>query len=191
MTKKTAARAETRQTLIDAFWKLYREKSIEKITVGEIASVAGYNRSTFYEYFADVPELLQRIEDDLLEEMHFGIPADNTIPIDEVVAIFERNADALSVLLGEHGDFSFFFRIREKMKDAFRALAAHNGVEVDFGIALEIEWHVAGTTSSLLSWLHMSDRPSAETYIRTLRDIDRDSTERLLHKLSHKKDEQA
>ena len=128
--KKTAAKEETKQALIQAFWKLYREKRIEKITVGEIAAVAGYNRSTFYEYFYDVPDVLQQIEDGILDEMQFGIPGDR-IPLEEVVALFERNADALSVLLGEHGDFSFFFRVRGKMRDAFHALAAENGVTVD------------------------------------------------------------
>lgn len=118
--KKTAAKEETKQALIQAFWKLYREKRIEKITVGEIAAVAGYNRSTFYEYFYDVPDVLQQIEDGILDEMQFGIPGDR-IPLEDVVALFERNADALSVLLGEHGDFSFFFRVRGKMRDAFHA----------------------------------------------------------------------
>ena len=130
--KKTAAKEETKQALIQAFWKLYREKRIEKITVGEIAAVAGYNRSTFYEYFYDVPDVLQQIEDGILDEMQFGIPGDR-IPLEDVVALFERNADALSVLLGEHGDFSFFFRVRGKMRDAFHALAAENGVTVDRG----------------------------------------------------------
>ena len=65
--KKTAAKEETKHALIQAFWKLYREKRIEKITVGEIAAAAGYNRSTFYEYFYDVPDVLQQIEDGILD----------------------------------------------------------------------------------------------------------------------------
>ena len=182
LTRKSAVE-QTKQTLTDAFWRLYREKGIDKITVREITTLAGYNRSTFYEYFYDVPDVLQQIEDGLLDEMSFGPPDDDNIPMASVVEIFERNADALSVLLGEHGDFSFFFRVRGKMKEAFYALAAANGVTVDFAIALEIEYHVAGTTASMLSWLRMPDRPSAETYLTTLRGIDRDSTERLLKKL--------
>lgn len=184
MTAKNAAREQTKATLIQAFWKLYKEKGIEKITVGAITAVAGYNRSTFYEYFYDVPDVLQQVEDRILEEMKFGFPDDETIPMGEVVAVFERNADALSVLLGEHGDFSFFFRVRGKLKEAFYAFAASNGVDVDFPLALDIEYHVAGTTASMLSWLRMPDRPSAEEYLTALRDIDHESTERLLRKLS-------
>ena len=181
--KKEGAKKETREALITAFWKLYREKSIEKITVGEIAAAAGYNRSTFYEYFYDVPDVLQHIENGIVEDMQFGIPDDDRLPMDEVVATFERNADALSVLLGEHGDFSFFFRVRGKMRDAFHALAAENGVTVDFPLALEIEHHVAGTTASLLFWLRLPDRPPAETYLSALHSIDSAAAERLLAKL--------
>ena len=93
--KKTAAKEETKQALIQAFWKLYREKRIEKITVGEIAAVAGYNRSTFYEYFYDVPDVLQQIEDCILDEMQFGIPGDR-IPLEDVVAIFETPSPSCS-----------------------------------------------------------------------------------------------
>lgn len=46
--KKTAAKEETKQALIQAFWKLYREKRIEKITVGEIAAVAGTTASLLF-----------------------------------------------------------------------------------------------------------------------------------------------
>ena len=133
--KKEGAKKETREALITAFWKLYREKSIEKITVGEIAAAAGYNRSTFYEYFYDVPDVLQHIENGIVEDMQFGIPDDDRLPMDEVVATFERNADALSVLLGEHGDFSFFFLIRKRMRDAFAELAKKNGVPPHIRIA--------------------------------------------------------
>ena len=184
MTKKNIAREETRQALIEAFWKLLKDKSADKMTVSEIARVAGYNRSTFYEYFFDVPDVLQQVEDGILQEMNFGIPKNDRIPMAQVVDVFERNAEPLSLLLGEHGDFSFFFRIRNKMKQAFYELARSGGVEVDFPIALEIEHHVAGTTASLLSWLRMPDRPSAETYLTVLREIDHDSSERLIKKLN-------
>ena len=70
MTKKNIAREETRQALIEAFWKLLKDKSADKMTVSEIARVAGYNRSTFYEYFFDVPDVLQQVEDGILQEMN-------------------------------------------------------------------------------------------------------------------------
>ena len=52
MQKKEKMTGQTRQNLMDAFWILYCEKRIEKITVKDIVNKAGYNRSTFYEYFS-------------------------------------------------------------------------------------------------------------------------------------------
>lgn len=69
------------------------------------------------------------------------------------------------------------------MRDAFYDLARTNGTEPDFELQIEIEYHVAGTTSSLLSWLRTPNRPSAETYLTALRNVNEYDTERLLSKL--------
>jgi AcrR family transcriptional regulator len=61
MNRQPEITAQTRQNLIDAFWSLYCEKRIEKITVKEITIKAGYNRGTFYEYFVDVYDVFETI----------------------------------------------------------------------------------------------------------------------------------
>jgi len=47
MNKQPMVTAQTKQNLIDAFWSLYCEKRIEKITIKEIAQRAGYNEEPF------------------------------------------------------------------------------------------------------------------------------------------------
>jgi AcrR family transcriptional regulator len=56
-------RAATEQALTDAFIEIYLEKDLEKITVGDVIRRAGYNRSTFYTYFRDVRDILDKSED--------------------------------------------------------------------------------------------------------------------------------
>ncbi len=56
----------TRNKLIQAFCELYEKKPISKITVKEITDMAGYNRSTFYQYFKDVFALLEYVEDEMI-----------------------------------------------------------------------------------------------------------------------------
>ena len=58
MKKQPQITAQTKQNLIEAFWSLYCEQRIEKITVKDITNKAGYNRGTFYEYFTDVYAVL-------------------------------------------------------------------------------------------------------------------------------------
>lgn len=66
MKKQSEVTAQTKQNLVGAFWSLYCEKRIEKITVKEITLKAGYNRGTFYEYFTDVYDVLEQIEKSLI-----------------------------------------------------------------------------------------------------------------------------
>jgi AcrR family transcriptional regulator len=66
MKKQPQITEKTRQTFINVFCELYSQKPIEKISVQEITNKAGYNRSTFYQYFTDIYELLDFVENDLL-----------------------------------------------------------------------------------------------------------------------------
>lgn len=67
--KRMNKHASTHQSLIDAFWELYTQKRIDKITVREITAKAGCNRGTFYEYFLDVYDVLEQIENGLIPEI--------------------------------------------------------------------------------------------------------------------------
>ena len=183
MSAKPSVAANTKQILTDAFWKLYREKSIDKITVREITQLAGYNRSTFYEYFCDVYDVLQQLENSLMEKLQFGTPALDIMSVDELAAVFEENAEYLSVLFSGKGDISFMFAAREKLKKPFFEAVKKQGKEIDFKTELSIEYHVAGTISSMIHWLHMPNRPSAEKYLETLREINCEAMERLAAQL--------
>ena len=50
-------RHDTEQEFMTAFWKLYEEKPIEKISIQQLCRTAGYNRSTFYNHFTDIYDL--------------------------------------------------------------------------------------------------------------------------------------
>ena len=63
-----ARRAATRRRIIDAFWGLLEQMPLERITVRAVADAAGCNRSTFYQYFESIPDLLAQAEDDLIDE---------------------------------------------------------------------------------------------------------------------------
>ena len=67
--KATADYRTDKGNLKDAFWKLYTEKSIEKISIKEITDLAGYNRGTFYLYYKDVYDIFSQIEDELLDKI--------------------------------------------------------------------------------------------------------------------------
>ena len=56
MKKQPERTAATRSAFVDAFISISESRPIEKITIQEIADKAGYNRTTFYQYFEDTEE---------------------------------------------------------------------------------------------------------------------------------------
>ncbi|MDK2967557.1 TetR/AcrR family transcriptional regulator [Lacrimispora sp.] len=122
MKKQPEITKQTKQNLADAFWQIYCKKRIEKITVKDITEKAGYNRSTFYEYYTDVYDVLEQIESSVLPdiEKHKKIAHIKSIhfPIRHLVEVFNKNKQYLIVLLGKNGDPAF----RDKMKNTYKDL---------------------------------------------------------------------
>ncbi|TPF96360.1 hypothetical protein EP30_08000 [Bifidobacterium sp. UTCIF-39] len=105
---------QTIRNIKEAFWKLYEEKPIEKISVKQITDLAGYNRATFYLYFSSVRDVRDQIEDDLIAQrnamlnasMHDGKLAITPKLTDVPMTLFRYG----KVLLGPHGDPKFVER---------------------------------------------------------------------------------
>lgn len=141
MKKQPDLTAQTRQNLIDAFWVLYCKKGIEKITIKEITDKAGYNRSTFYQYFVDVYDVLDQIEKSLIPTID-ELPPRN-MPDQSVktsfnmfLKLYEEKEKYYNVLLGDHGDPAFTTKMKNAMKplifDAVSNGTSKNEVELDF-----------------------------------------------------------
>ncbi|MBC1500514.1 TetR family transcriptional regulator [Listeria weihenstephanensis] len=117
MKKQPEITKKTRQTIVDVFCELYSQKPVEKITVQEIANTSGYNRSTFYQYFTDVYDLLSFIENDILDYIREKVT--NTEQTDAkpkgILLLFEEKELYLNALLGDYGSIRFM----EKLKREF------------------------------------------------------------------------
>jgi AcrR family transcriptional regulator len=60
----------TRQLLKDAFVELLQEMNIEKISVNRIAERATINRVTFYLHYRDIPDMLEKMADEMIEDIN-------------------------------------------------------------------------------------------------------------------------
>ena len=123
MKKNPEATALTRDNLIQAFWSLYCQKKIEHISIKEITDKAGYHRSTFYEYFVDIHDLLNQLEESLLEYIQENVV--NSLAVDRnsdipqgLADLYESKGKYLSVLLGENGDPYFSKKLKAVMGSA-------------------------------------------------------------------------
>ena len=91
-----------------AFWQLYCEKDIHRITVAELCERAGYNRSTFYQYYADVFAVLEMLEEDLISEWLKMIEEQQIVPHKTGNIYYGNESFSLPALL-ENGIYYFKF----------------------------------------------------------------------------------
>ncbi|GGF91908.1 TetR family transcriptional regulator [Paenibacillus albidus] len=59
----------TRELLRNAVIELLEEMDIEKISVNRIAERAGINRVTFYLHYRDIPDMLEKMADAMVEDI--------------------------------------------------------------------------------------------------------------------------
>ena len=58
----------TKKIIKECFFDLLNEKEINKITVSELCTKADINRATFYRYYIDIYDLLEKIQEEFIEE---------------------------------------------------------------------------------------------------------------------------
>jgi len=144
MRKQAEITEQTKQNLIEAFWSIYITKRIERITVKEITNKAGYNRGTFYEYFQDVYEMLDVIENlslPSLEELPPFIDVNTNSPsfINTIMELYQEKYKYYNHLLGENGDPAFQRKLKNSLKSSIiRTLEIKTNIDlVEIDIILE------------------------------------------------------
>lgn len=60
---------KTKKSLRDSFFTLLQEKNINQITVTELTRLADVNRSTFYLYYNDVYDMMEKIQQEIYTVM--------------------------------------------------------------------------------------------------------------------------
>jgi AcrR family transcriptional regulator len=158
MRKHPEITMQTRKDLIDAFWQIYCEKRIEKITVKDITTKAGYNRSTFYEYFNDVYDVLEQLEDSVLPNLstHHKITIlterELVVHFNQFSKIYQERCNYYSVLLGDNGDPAFQGKFKNVFRPLLMQLFSNYNTEDDFVIEYKIEY----VLSTLIGVFHYS-----------------------------------
>ena len=161
--------AQTKKNLMDSFWNLYSEEGIEKISVREIVSKAGYNRSTFYEYFTDVYDVLEQIESSILPDLekHQNVKLGFTLPLNHFTEVYNRNKKYFVVLLGKDGDPSF----QDKYKNVYKTLMRphlQSLYENDFILECTMEYAISAMIGVMTYCYTQEEDPDIEKMLQLL-----------------------
>ncbi|MCD8023386.1 MAG: TetR/AcrR family transcriptional regulator [Lachnospiraceae bacterium] len=120
--KYVKATNATREAFINAFFMLAHKEKIYQITIHEITDLAGYNRATFYRYFADIYALVEYAEDEFLqntwkaiEEKCGNSQVGERLFFETMIQCFRKNKYRVSILLSEENRSHFLRRINENV----------------------------------------------------------------------------
>ncbi|MBU3113668.1 TetR/AcrR family transcriptional regulator [Clostridium lacusfryxellense] len=176
MNKQPEVTAQTKQNLIDAFWSLYFEKRIAKITVKEIAQRAGYNRGTFYEYFTDIYDVLDQIEQSLvpnLDELPPTAKLDNNMdmPLNMFIKLYEQNYKYYSVLFGDNGDPAFASKIKSSIKPLIMKTISGKVDRSDIELDFILEYILSAMIGILSYWFRVNKILPAEDLIELMYEL--------------------
>ena len=179
MKKQPERTAQTKAYLTTAFWELYKEKPITKITIKDVTDRAGYFRSTFYLYFTDVYAILELIEDGILSDWETMVSevfehGKNEMMMEMITAFYEHNGEYMSVLLSPKGDPVFMQKIKDAMRPKmFSRLSLPDN---DAKGSMIFEFIVSAMLSFLTEWYRNAKHVSAEDAIKLLQSLGSENT---------------
>ena len=115
----------TKKLLTQALTELLQKKQVNEITVKELTDLADMNRGTFYMYYRDIFDMLEKIEDELFQKLdviaqshEHGDPTQQVKPILlDLFRFIEENQEMCRVLLSPNGDMNFLHRLYEAIRE--------------------------------------------------------------------------
>ena len=157
MKKQPQITDATRNAFIDAFCKLYMKTPIEKISIRELTSVAGYNRTTFYHYFEDIYGLLTYMEDSAIAHIRENIVGNITGGhieqgfLDTFTQIYEGWEPYIKVLVANPNSARFIERLKSEMFHA--CLDAFRLPKDDVKAAYVLDFYLSAVLSVISRWI--------------------------------------
>ncbi len=161
----------TKKLLTQALTQLLQEKQINEITVKELTDLADMNRGTFYLYYKDMFDMLEKIEDGMFEALdaivslheHDDVSQQTKPILLDLFRFIEDNQEMCRVLLSPHGDMNFLHRlnevVREKCLKAWPVIRKEKG-EADFDY--HYSFVVFGCAGIIRAWVNRNCPESAE-----------------------------
>ena len=161
----------TKKLLTQALTQLLQEKQITEITVKELTDLADMNRGTFYLYYKDMFDMLEKIEDGMFEALdaivslheHDDVSQQTKPILLDLFCFIEDNQEMCRVLLSPHGDMNFLHRLNEVVRE--KCLKAWPDIRKEKGEA-DFDYHysfvVFGCAGIIRAWVNRNCSESAE-----------------------------
>lgn len=149
----------TKKAIIDSFFELLAKYPINKITVKMISEQADVNRGTFYAYYKDAYDLLEKTENALFlaikeQFRNYNYDGHTRDALEGVLKNLEKNIEICRVLFGKNGDPDFMKKLLYIVHD--RTIELWKEIYPDIGVhVLEMTYSymVSGSAGVITDWI--------------------------------------
>ena len=160
---------KTKAQLRRGLARLMQEKSINEITVKELVDEVDINRSTFYLHYTDIYQMLQKIEEEVMEEI---VQVMEVCPIDHsdrdsvinfiarFFSILDSNKELFLAFLGPKGDMAFVEKVENLLAARILAPVSADSLNSGTDAAHAYAFVLNGCVGMIRSWL---SSPAQET----------------------------
>ena len=129
-TQKDRRVRKSKEALKNSLIKLMETKPVNNITVKELVTLADLNRSTFYNYYCDIPDMLSKLEKELYDEfsdtleLHIcksgtkdNISEEVLKFITDMCDVIKNNYEFCKCIFSKNGDINFLFELEELVEN--------------------------------------------------------------------------
>lgn len=177
--KKDRRTVKTKKAIHVALASLMAERSIDDITISEIAKRADINRKTFYNYYGGIHMLLGEIEESILADFRdalsgvaFASPRQMARDsFNRLHSVLSKNLNFYRFLLLSDKNSYFSARISASLCTMIKEMMqAHTGVD-DAKVEVIIQYTLAGIFAGYRFWFSSDKRTSAESLFTMIEQL--------------------
>lgn len=159
----------TKKLLTQALTELLQQKQAKEITVKELTDLADMNRGTFYLYYRDVFDMLEKIRNEMFERLNTiialheneDVTAQTKPILLELFRFIAENREMWRVMLSPNGDMNFLHQLNEVLREKCLKLyqaTEQNEDEFDY----RYSYVVFGSAGIIRAWVNRNCPESPE-----------------------------
>lgn len=162
----------------EAFWNLYAQAPIEKISVSRLCQVAGYNRATFYNHFKDIYDLQYHAVEDIFLSVRNRLLADNdfrevltgNLLKNVFMTYFEEEHEHIEILFKRRSYYLLGDRIKKELLSIISEDFEKEASDLK-AIEILIEYQISAVLGVVNYWCQQGKSISEQDILKTIYEI--------------------